>query len=77
MSAWIDMIPPEAASGTLAEMYERFVAHLKANEIDVDSTTLGPWLEVDRDNECFRDHDLANELAHGYYRDPYIVPDLS
>ncbi len=61
----------------LAEMYDRFVAHLKANEIGVDSATLGPWLDVDPPREGFRNHDKANELARGYYRAPYSVPDLS
>jgi predicted dehydrogenase len=61
----------------LAEMYDRFVAHLKANEINVDSATLGPWLEIDRENERVREHERANELVRGYYRDPYVVPDLT
>jgi predicted dehydrogenase len=61
----------------LAEMYERFVAHLQANEIDVNTATLGPWLEVDCENECFRSHEVANELVRGFYRQPYVVPDLS
>jgi len=59
------------------EMYDRFVAHLEANEIDINTATLGPWLEVDREHECFKDHDEANRLARGYYRPPYVVPDLS
>ena len=58
-------------------MYDRFVEHLKANEIDVNTATLGPWLDVDRDKECFKDHAKANELVRGYYRPPYVVPDLS
>jgi predicted dehydrogenase len=60
-----------------AEMYDRFVEHLKANEIDVNTATLGPWLEVDRENERFKDHEEANQLAHGFYREPFTVPDLS
>jgi hypothetical protein len=58
-------------------MYERLVTHLEANEIDVNTATLGPWLEVDRQNECFQDNAEANKLAHGFYREPYLVPDLS
>ncbi len=61
----------------LNEMYDRFVAHLDANEIDVNTATLGPWLDIDRQNECFKDHEQANRLAHGFYRKPYVVPDLS
>ncbi len=59
------------------EMYDRFEAHLKANEIDVNTVTLGPWLEVDRQNERFQNHAEANQLARGFYRRPYDVPDLS
>ena len=61
----------------LNEMYDRYLDHLAANEIDPNTSILGPWLEVDRENECFKDHERANELAHGWYREPYVVPDLS
>ena len=59
------------------EMHDRYLAHLAANEIDPNTSTLGPWLEVDRENECFKDHAKANKIAHGWYRGPYVVPDLS
>ncbi len=61
------------------EMYDRFVKHVKAHEIDVDAKTitLGPWLECDDANECFKNHDEANKLVKGFYREPYVVPDLS
>ena len=59
------------------EMYDRYLQHLAANEIDPNTSILGPWLEVDRENECFKDHAEANQLAHGFYREPYTVPDLS
>jgi len=59
------------------EMYDRFLAHLAANEIDPDTATLGPWLDCDRENECFKQSEKANKLAKGYYREPYVVPDLS
>lgn len=58
------------------EMYDRYLEHLAANEIDPNTSILGPWLEVDRENECFKDHAKANEIAHGWYREPYVVPDL-
>jgi predicted dehydrogenase len=60
-----------------AEMHDRFVAHLKANEVDPGRAILGPWLEVDRQNERFVDHPDANRLVRGSYRSPYEVPDLS
>ena len=60
-------------------MYERLLEHLKSNEIDVNSrsVSLGPWLEVDRRNECFKNNKQANRLVRGFYREPYVVPDLS
>lgn len=61
----------------LNEMYDRFVDHLKANEIDIDTATLGPWLDVDCENERFKDHEEANKLARGFYREPFVIPDLS
>ena len=61
----------------LHEQYERLIAHLEANEIDADTATLGPWLEIDQEHECFPDHDRANQLVRGFYREPYTVPDLS
>ncbi len=61
-----------------AEMYERLLEHLAANEIDVDAktVTLGPWLEIDRENECFKDNEQANQLVRGFYREPYTVSDI-
>ncbi|HJN07448.1 MAG: Gfo/Idh/MocA family oxidoreductase [Pirellulaceae bacterium] len=59
------------------KMYDRFAAHLKANEIDINTATLGPWLEVDRQNERFKDHDEANRLVQGFYRKPYVVSKLT
>ena len=61
------------------EMFDRLLEHLAANEIDVDAktVTLGPWLEIDRQNECFKDNEKANRLVRGFYREPYVVPDLS
>jgi hypothetical protein len=66
-----------ADTPVFAEMYDRLLAHMKANEIDPNTATLGPWLTTDPENECFRDHAEANRLAHGFYREPYVVPDLS
>ncbi|OHB75040.1 MAG: hypothetical protein A2W31_03995 [Planctomycetes bacterium RBG_16_64_10] len=62
---------------TWEQMHDRFVTHLRGHEIDVDSATLGPWLEIDHQNECFKEHAQANQLAHGFYRPPYLVPELA
>lgn len=61
------------------EMFDRFLEHLAANEIDIDekTVTLGPWLRIDRQNERFKSNKRANRLVHGFYRKPYTVPDLS
>ena len=61
------------------EMFGRLMKYLKGWEIDVDSpaVTLGPWLEIDAKAETFKDNRAANELARGYYRKPFDVPDLS
>ncbi|MFC1633334.1 Gfo/Idh/MocA family protein [Planctomycetota bacterium] len=61
------------------DMFERLLEHLAANEIDADAraVTLGPWLDIDRENERFKNNKQANRLVRGFYRAPYIVPDLS
>ena len=61
------------------EMFDRLLEHLAANEIEIDvkTATLGPWLQIDRQNERFKNNKKANRLAHGFYREPYTVPDLS
>ncbi len=56
------------------EMFDRYLAHLKAHEIDPATSTLGPWLEIDRENECFKDNDKANAIVEGFYREPYLLP---
>jgi hypothetical protein len=57
-------------------MFGRLVDHLKAHEIDVDAptVTLGQWLEVDEENQRFRNHDAANAIVDGFYRAPYLLP---
>ena len=60
-------------------MFDRLLAHLRAHEIDVDapSITLGPWLEAASGQECFVDNTAANQLVKGFYRKPYLVPEIS
>jgi len=62
----------------MAEMFERLLEHLKAHEIDVDArtVTLGPWLEIDPQKECFKDNAEANRLVRGFCRAPYVVPEV-
>jgi len=58
-------------------VYDRLLEHLRAHEIDVEAkaVTLGPWLDVDRENERIRDHDEANKIVRGFYRAPYTIPE--
>jgi predicted dehydrogenase len=59
-----------------SDMFGRLLEHLAANDINAgaQTVTLGPWLEIDRQNECFKDNERANRLVRGFYREPYIVP---
>jgi predicted dehydrogenase len=60
------------------DMFGRLLEHLAAYDVHVDAkvVTLGPWLQIDRENECFKDNEQANRLVRGFYREPYVVPDL-
>jgi predicted dehydrogenase len=59
------------------EMVDRYLEHLKAHDIDPGESTLGPWLECDTDQECFKDNARANELVKGFYRKPFEVPEVT
>ena len=50
------------------DMFLRLLEHLAAHEIDDDAKTktLGPWLEIDRENERFKDNEQANRLVRGF-----------
>lgn len=67
----IGNLPPMQA------LVDRYLDHLKAHEIDPNETTLGPWLECDGPNECFRDNPEANQLVRGSYREPFVVPEVT
>lgn len=60
----------------LNAMYDRYLDHLKAHEIDPDTSITGPWLECDPANECFKDNAEANRIVRGFYRPPYVVPEI-
>ncbi len=55
------------------------VEHHEGHEINIDTktVTLGQWLEIDRENECFKNNEQANCLVRGFYHEPYVVPELS
>ena len=57
--------------------FDRLQVTLKGHGIDLNTATLGPWLEIDREKECVKDNDRANELVRGSYREAFKVPNLS
>ena len=63
----------------MTDSYERFQEHLLVNGVDVKATPriLGPWLEMDTDNERFVGdfHEQANKLAKRKYRKPFVIPE--
>ena len=59
------------------EMFDRYLEHLKAHDVDPGESILGPWLECDREHECFKDNAEANELVKGFYREPFVVPEVT
>ena len=58
------------------EMFDRYLEHLKAHEVDPGTSILGPWLTCDPANECFKDNVAANDLVKGFYRAPFTVPEI-
>jgi hypothetical protein len=57
-------------------MHERYVGYLNGLGVDPGTSTLGPWLECDAANECIKDNARANEIVRGFYRAPFIVPEV-
>ena len=58
------------------EMFDRYLAHLKAHDVDPGESILGPWLECDQEHESFKDNEKANLLVKGFYRQPFTVPEV-
>jgi len=68
-----------AGHAEFAQSVDRLLAHLQANEIDVDSATvtLGPTLEFDTETEQFKNNVAANHLVRREDRKPFIVPTVA
>ncbi len=64
---------------TLAEAFDRLLAHLDANEIDLEKTPVqtGPMLTMDPQQERFVGPfgEMANMLVSRNYREPFVVPE--
>ncbi|MCC6124798.1 MAG: Gfo/Idh/MocA family oxidoreductase [Pirellulales bacterium] len=56
------------------KMFDDYLAHLKAHEVDPGESVVGPWLACDVENECFKDNAEANRLVKGAYREPFTIP---
>lgn len=60
------------------DSFDRMVAHLQANEVDLDRTplTLGPTLTIDSNTERYvgEHSDWANMYLKRNYREPFAVP---
>jgi predicted dehydrogenase len=63
----------------LRESFDRMVAHLKANEVDVDGPVLvgGAWLELDPTREQFANNNAANHLLRRDDRPAFAVPTIA
>ncbi|MBY0586880.1 Gfo/Idh/MocA family oxidoreductase [bacterium] len=61
------------------DSFERMVAHLRANEVDVESSsiTIGPWLEMDPAKETFLENEKASSMLTRKYRAPFTVPTIA
>lgn len=64
----------------LSGSFERMAAHLRANDVDIDSSaealTLGPWINIDTETERFSGSSAAEVLFKRAGRDGFKVPDL-
>lgn len=62
-----------------AASVDRLLAHLQANEVDIDSATvtLGPLLEFDNETEQFVNNPSANHLVRREDRKPFVVPQFA
>jgi hypothetical protein len=58
------------------EMHERYVKYLGDIGVDPATSTLGPWLECDAEHECIKDNPKADEFVKGFYRMPFVVPEI-
>jgi predicted dehydrogenase len=74
-----DEIKQSINNSDLKDSYERVLAHLAANEIDLEKEpiTIGPMLTMDPKAEKFTGElsEWANMYVKRNYREPFVVPD--
>jgi predicted dehydrogenase len=59
------------------KMFDDYLEHLKAHNVDPAESTLGPWLECDSEHECIKENPAANALVKGTYREPFMLPEIT
>jgi Oxidoreductase family, NAD-binding Rossmann fold len=63
----------------MRDSFDRMLAHLEANEVDLDKNpiTMGPTLTMDAEKERYVDEysDWGNMYIKRNYREPFVVPD--
>lgn len=68
------------ANPLLSQSFDRLATHLRANDVDVDSSpgalTAGEWVAVDAETEQFVDNAAAAKLWKRAGRDEFQVPDV-
>ena len=79
-----DVTPEEArerieGKKELVDSYERFLAHIEANGVDLKTAkpVLGAALEFNPETECFIDNPAADALLTQRYREPFVFPSLT
>jgi predicted dehydrogenase len=63
----------------LRDAVERMLAHLKANEVNVDEPviTAGLWLEMDPQTERFTNNASAADMVRRVDRKPFVTPEIA
>jgi predicted dehydrogenase len=64
-------------NAAMTETFERMLAHLKANDVDleVSKLTIGAPLTMDPKTERFIGDEIANAMLSRVYRPPFVVPE--
>ena len=68
-----------AQNERLRDSLERMFAHLRANEVDIDTPAViaGAQLDMDPATERFTNNPAANELLRREDRQPFVVPEIA
>jgi hypothetical protein len=63
----------------LRDAVGRMLAHLKANEVNVDEPviTAGLWLEMDPQTERFTNNASAADMVRRVDRKPFVTPEIA